>query len=142
MKRMVAWSIAAMTLATSSNSHAKDAPRFEGDISATWGIDGRHMQLVAPIAFIDSKGVRWDVPKGATVDGASIPRFFWSVIGGPFGGKYRDASVIHDWYCDVRTRPWREVDRMFYEAMIARGVAVGYERNETCRKMQLKPFWM
>jgi len=81
------------------------------------------MQLLAPITFIDSGGKRWEVPKGATVDGASIPRFFWTFIGGPFEGLYRDASVIHDWYCDVRTRPWREVDRMFYEAMIARGVA-------------------
>jgi hypothetical protein len=34
-------------------------------------------------------------PKGFITDGASIPRFFWRVIGGPFG-RYRTAAVPHD----------------------------------------------
>src|SRR5712692_9140850 len=33
---------------------------------------------------------------------ASIPRAFWSVIGGPLEGQYRNASVFHDVACDQK----------------------------------------
>ena len=81
------------------------------------------MQLQEPFAYIDPAAMRWDVPSGATVDGASIPRALWTLIGGPFEGKYRDASVVHDWFCDIRTQPWRAVHRMFYNAMLTSGVS-------------------
>ena len=86
---------------------------------------GRHARLLSDFAFIDQRGDAWNVMKGATIDGASIPRFLWSVTGGPFEGLYREASVPHDWYCDVRIRPWRQVHRMFYEAMMASGTDRG-----------------
>jgi len=35
-------------------------------------------------------------PQGMITDGASIPRYFWRVIGSPFTGKYRRAAVFHD----------------------------------------------
>jgi Protein of unknown function (DUF1353) len=79
--------------------------------------DGGLMQVVEPFGFLDSKRESWLVPVGAKVDGASIPRALWSLIGSPWTGKYRDASVVHDYYCDVRTRPWKEVHRVFFEAM-------------------------
>lgn len=87
-----------------------------------WEADGRQMTLLEPFQFIDTRGKRWSVPRGVLVDGASIPTVFWSFIGGPFEGKYRVASIIHDYYCDVRSRPWQEVHRVFYEAMLASGV--------------------
>jgi hypothetical protein len=62
------------------------------------------------------------VPAKAVVDGASIPKLFWSILGGPYEGKYRNASVIHDWFCDRRTMPWSMVHRVFYEAMLDSGV--------------------
>ena len=85
--------------------------------------DGRRMKLYRGFGFVDSAQRDWPVPAEAIVDGASIPRALWSVIGGPFEGKYRDASVIHDYYCDVRTRAWREVHRVFYDAMRASEVS-------------------
>lgn len=84
--------------------------------------DGRLMQLVEPFGFTDSKRQHWPVPKDAQVDGASIPRALWSLIGGPFEGLYRNASVIHDYHCDVRIRPWQTVHRVFYDGMRASGV--------------------
>jgi len=33
---------------------------------------------------------------GAKTDGASIPRFFWRLVGPPLAGKYRKAAIIHD----------------------------------------------
>jgi hypothetical protein len=84
--------------------------------------DGRYVRLASDFGYVDSQSVRWDVPKGAVVDGASIPRALWSLTGGPFEGQYRAASIIHDWYCDLRSRSWRSVHRMFHEAMLAAGV--------------------
>jgi Protein of unknown function (DUF1353) len=85
--------------------------------------DGVHMELVDKFGFRDKTQVEWMVPKGTRVDGASIPQALWSIVGSPFTGKYRDASVIHDYYCDTRRRPWRDVHRVFYEAMIVSQVS-------------------
>jgi hypothetical protein len=85
--------------------------------------DGVHMELVDKFGFRDERGLDWPVPKGTRVDGASIPQALWSIAGSPFTGKYRDASVIHDYYCDTRLRPWRDVHRVFYEAMIVSQVS-------------------
>jgi hypothetical protein len=89
---------------------------FEGSVVARWHDDGREMTLVEPFAYIDPKAVRWAAPAGAVVNGASIPRAFWSVIGSPFTGRFRNASVVHDVACVDRVRPWRQVHRMYYEA--------------------------
>ena len=43
-------------------------------------------------------------------------------MGGPFDGKYRNASVLHDVSYDEKTRPWKQCDRMFYNAMRCSGV--------------------
>jgi Protein of unknown function (DUF1353) len=95
---------------------------YRGKAQFEWLRDGRRMKLLAGYAFIDATTTKWSVPKGAIIDGASIPRILWSVTGGPYEGRYRNASVVHDWYCDVRTRPWRKVHRMFFEAMLVSGV--------------------
>jgi uncharacterized protein DUF1353 len=67
--------------------------------------------------------VVWIAPAGSEVDGASIPRSLWSLMGGPFEGKYRNASVLHDVAYDQKTRPWSQCDRMFYNAMRCSGVS-------------------
>ena len=90
--------------------------RFEGRVVAEWLDDGRDMQLVEPFAYVDETEINWLAPAKSVVNGASIPRAFWSVIGGPFVGRFRNASVVHDVACVERTRNWREVHRMFYEA--------------------------
>lgn len=84
--------------------------------------DGRKIKLLNEIIFIDFKGKKWIAPKGHIVDGASIPRNLWSIIGSPLVGKYRIASVIHDVACDGKTQSWQATHRVFYEAMLASGV--------------------
>jgi len=96
---------------------------FSGPVVAQWLSDGRHMVITEAFTYTDSKGVAWPVPVGTVVDGASIPKLAWSLIGGPFEGQYRAASVVHDLYCDRRARGTEEVNRMFYEAMRTSGVA-------------------
>jgi hypothetical protein len=109
-------------LAAATTSKAEDFGRFVGDVVAKWDKDGRIMTLTEPFAYISPSGDRWDAPKGSKIDGASIPRMAWSLIGGPFEGKYRDASVIHDVACVMRNRPWRDTHLAFYTAMLASGV--------------------
>lgn len=70
------------------------------------------------ITFVDSEGVPWIAPANIEVDGASIPRFFWRAIGGPFSGKYLAASIIHDYFCVTKSRSSKRVHRMFFECML------------------------
>lgn len=88
-----------------------------------WLSDDRRMRLTRPFGYEEENGTSWPVPVGAIVDGASIPQILWSLIGGPLDGLYRQASIIHDYYCDVRTQPWQAVHRVFYEAMLCSGVS-------------------
>jgi len=87
-----------------------------------WLKDGRLMRLMEDVIYLDRNLKEWKAPKGAVVDGASIPRFFWRIIGSPFVGKYRRASAIHDYYCATKTEPHKEVHQMFYECMLSDGV--------------------
>lgn len=84
----------------------------------------REMKLLSDLAFIDSTGKKWLAPKGAIVDGASIPSIFWNkFIGPPFVGDYRRASIVHDFACQKKAENWRDTHRMFYEACLVGGVS-------------------
>jgi len=111
-----------VTLLASSVANGESFGRFVGNVIAEWLDDGRQMKLVADFAYIDPAESEWRAPAGSVVDGASIPKFAWSVIGGPFEGKYRNASVIHDVACRERKRPWEAVHETFYNGMRASGV--------------------
>ena len=95
---------------------------YSGQPVTKWNSDGRTMTLLSELRYTDPHGVVWIAPAGSEVDGASIPRTLWPLIGGPFEGKYRNASVLHDVAYDRKDRPWDEVDRMFYNAMRCSGV--------------------
>jgi hypothetical protein len=99
------------------------AGRFEGPIIVEFLSNGRDVKVYKTFNYIDSDGRRWVVPEGTESDGASIPQIFWSLIGGPFEDKYRDASIVHDLYCVKKTRKWQDVHKVFYDAMQARGVS-------------------
>lgn len=96
---------------------------YSGYVEARWENDGRNMTLLRELRYTDPQGVTWVAPAGSVVDGASIPRSLWSIMGGPFEGKYRNASVLHDVAYDQHTRPWQQCDRMFYHAMRCSGVS-------------------
>jgi len=85
--------------------------------------DGRDLRLLEDFAYIDPHGKVWSAPKNLVVDGASIPRVFWTITGGPLEGEYRNASIVHDAGCDRMTEPWEDVHTMFYEACRCGGVS-------------------
>jgi hypothetical protein len=96
---------------------------YSGPVETRWENDGRSMTLLNELRYTDPNGFVWIAPAGSQVDGASIPRYAWSVMGGPFEGKYRNASVLHDVAYGERKRPWQDCDRMFYNAMRCSGVS-------------------
>ena len=95
---------------------------YDGDPVTKWNPDGRTMTLLTELRYTDPQGVEWVAPIGSVVDGASIPRYLWSIMGGPFEGQYRNASVLHDVAYGEHKRPWQDCDRMFYYAMRCSGV--------------------
>lgn len=109
-------------------------PAFEGrlilkDVAAQFVDAGRYdpghteFELVEDYTFIDAQGRRWTAPKGAVVDGASIPQVVWSWIGGPWSGAYRNAAVIHDWMCEQQIETSDITHRVFHDALLASGVS-------------------
>ena len=96
---------------------------YSGEPETRWNADGRTMTLLSDLRYTDPHGLAWVASAGSIVDGASIPRSLWSVMGGPFEGKYRNASVLHDVAYEQRNRPWQDCDRMFYNAMRCSGVS-------------------
>ena len=83
------------------------------------------------LTFRDSLGITWSAPRGTLTDGASVPRLGLLVTDGRFGPAMLKAAVLHDAYCgeanvdrcpaQFHRRPWTEVHRMFYEALVAGG---------------------
>ena len=96
---------------------------YSGYPETRWDPDGRSMTLLNELRYTDPDGLVWFAPAGSKVDGASIPRTLWTFMGGPFEGKYRNASVLHDVAYEQKKRPWQDCDRMFYNAMRCSGVS-------------------
>lgn len=102
---------------------------FKGTVKAEFLVPAppadyyRDMRLLEDFGYVDPDGVTWDVPKGAVTNGASVPWGFWNIIGGPYDGPYRDAAVIHDYFVEKKTRSWEDTHRMFYHAVLARGIS-------------------
>lgn len=126
----------AMTEAASGHGRYIDAPPL-----VEWLDDGRHMRLKRPFGFVEEGGREWPVPTETVVDGASIPKVLWSLIGGPFEGPYRNASVVHDYYCDVQSRPWQETHRMFFEGMRCSGVGTARAKTMYYGVYRFGPRW-
>jgi len=97
--------------------------RYVGTVKTEWLADGRKMQLLEDLVYVDTTGKTWTAPKNSKIDGASIPSSLWSIVGRPYEGTYRDATVLHDVECDRKKESWEDVHHMFYEAMRASGVA-------------------
>jgi hypothetical protein len=105
---------------------------FSGDPEARWLTEpddpDRRMYLLKDFTYTDPKGKEWTVSAGYDkMDGASIPRALWTLVGSPYTGDYRRASIVHDRACDDAQgdkAKRRAADRMFYYACRAGGCSV------------------
>ena len=101
---------------------ADEFGEFSGDPLTRWlatkNTPDRDMELLDTFSYKDPEGRVWVAPKGRTVNGASIPEPLWALVGSPYTGDYRNASIVHDIACEeADTKPKRKAaDRMYYFA--------------------------
>lgn len=114
--------LASLLAVASPAALAAEWGEYIGKVVAEWMPGGREMKLTEDFSYRDPKGKVWLARGGSIVDGASIPQIAWSLIGGPFEGQYREASVIHDVACQDRKDSWENVHETFYFGMLASGV--------------------
>lgn len=87
--------------------------------------------LLSDFIYIDKAGRTHTSKAGNITDGASIPRFFWRVIGPPMAGPYLPAAIIHDMYCEkAHTLTGKEAkelrlaaDKLFFEMLECLGLS-------------------
>ncbi|MEO8460374.1 MAG: DUF1353 domain-containing protein [Dokdonella sp.] len=106
----------------------KNEAVFSGEPQTEWlteAVPDRRMRLLADFWYDDPHGRRWEVPMGyEQMDGASIPRALWTLIGSPYTGDYRRASIVHDYACDQAagsSAKRRLADKMFFHACMTGG---------------------
>lgn len=106
-------------LVGAENKRGRFKQGFDSTVQVEWPEGAkRDMQLLRDLVYTDKNGRRWIALRGSLIDGASIPSFFWPVIGSPFVGYYRRATVIHDVYCKSQMRAAQEVHDVFLEMML------------------------
>jgi len=79
-------------------------------------------RLTHPFNF-EVDGQMFIIQPGYYTDGASIPRWLWSVAGSPFTGKYVLAALIHDILYATNFYSKDQCDSIFREAMHNSGVS-------------------
>ncbi len=99
----------------------KDWGHFRGELRLEL-VGVRDARLIVDFGYIDPYGKDWSAPQGSLVNGASIPQAFWSFLGGPWDGAYREASVVHDVACVTMQNSWQDTHRMYYDACRCGGV--------------------
>lgn len=93
---------------------------FEKEEVETKSKDGHNVVLCEDLVYTSNKWGKIVVPAGAESDGASTPRFLWRLI--PPFGNYWKAALLHDFLYRKTSRPKKECDLIFLEAMKSCGV--------------------
>ena len=66
---------------------------------------------------VESLGYSIIIKKGFDFDGASIPKWLWSIYGSPLNGNYVVASLIHDGLYASQKVSKRISDKIFLDIM-------------------------
>ncbi len=64
-----------------------------------------------------------EVPEGFKTDGASVPRFFWRIVGTPFEPDFIGPAVAHDYAYKNKIGTRRAADRAFRLLLDRTGVS-------------------
>ena len=93
-----------------------------GSIIDKW-IDADTSEIAAPVGFIvESLDAMVTIKPSFRWDGASVPRFFWRIVGAPMNGKYVPAALLHDALYAAEPFPRAKCDAAFLEFMAQLGV--------------------
>ncbi len=85
-------------------------------------------QLTEPFIYNSKIGGEIIVPAGFVTNGSSQPPFTWILIGSPWGGKYGNGSIVHDWLYHDNTFTRKICDAIFLESMRILGVPLWKRR--------------
>src|SRR5437867_734231 len=98
---------------------------FSGNPKTEWLVDSdgadRDMKVIEDFWYIDPDGRTWSAKAGSIINGASIPRPLWSLVGSPYTDDYRRASIVHDVACNDPAVDRKDADVMFFHACRAGG---------------------
>jgi len=73
--------------------------------------------------YLTIDGKQWWVPNGYSLDMASIPRIFWSIIGNPYTPTYWAAATGHDYFYLTHLVTRSEADEVLYQLLLKSGVS-------------------
>lgn len=76
-------------------------------------VPGKNRYMLLKDYFVLVNGRVIAVPAGFEFDGASIPRFAWSIVGTPFAPKTLRAALVHDWLYFSHECSRKEADLYF-----------------------------
>jgi hypothetical protein len=87
-------------------------------------VKGTDLWQFARDMIVTFPGGQHTVPAGFKTDGASIPRFFWRVIGHPMTSKYAKAAGVHDYLYVYHPAGSSKAhaDQVFFHVLIDEGV--------------------
>jgi len=74
-------------------------------------------RLLEDFSFLTKDGVLITAKKGFCFDGASVPRFFWRIIGHPLSTKYIRSACIHDLLYATEVFDREKSDLIFEDAL-------------------------
>ncbi|MBK8457306.1 MAG: DUF1353 domain-containing protein [Phyllobacteriaceae bacterium] len=99
----------------------KESGDFTAQLNITRQKNGNKnsVQFNEEIVFFDSNNFLWKTPRNQLSDGASIPQYAKSLVGGSLDGPYVIPAYLHDYYCCMRIRNDSDTHWMFYESMMA-----------------------
>jgi hypothetical protein len=73
------------------------------------------LRLKEPLGYRFQDGQESWIYEGFEFDGASIPRFAWSIIDHPFADWLVRGACWHDFHCEMQTYSSKFVHRTFYD---------------------------
>jgi hypothetical protein len=118
---------AALTLASCCAAWPSqaDEPRFSGrlvfELVEEVALDHK-LRLLEDFAFRDEHGREWLAPRGALLDGWTLPRGLRGLPRLPLESEFRKSAVLHDHFSQAKTASWRDVHRLLYSASLAEGI--------------------
>ena len=80
-------------------------------------IVGKNKFILSKDKAVESLGYNITVKKGFDFDGASIPKWLWSIYGSPLNGNHVVASLIHDGLYASQKVSKRVSDMIFLDVM-------------------------
>jgi hypothetical protein len=126
---------------SASSNPTVPTAKFSGNLALFVNEETYKATTLGEFTFTDSKGVTWRVPKGFVSDASSVPRSYWSLAGPPLTSDYTLPTVLLDYYVTLRKNPPEQVYQMFFDSLIAIGMAESKAKIFHSAILRFGPRW-